>query len=93
MGICGIFSGIAALIGPILTIFFLKEPKDYLIIYIAGVAPTIASFFIAIFIKVEEKKKKEVPNIDNINSNDEVENLDNENLNEDGVELNVNKNK
>ncbi len=50
-------------------------------------------FFIAIFIKVEEKKKKEVPNIDNINSNDEVENLDNENLNEDGVELNANKNK
>ena len=93
LGICGIFSGIAALIGPILTIFFLKEPKDYLIIYIAGVAPTIASFFIAIFIKVEEKKKKEVTNIDNINSNDEVENLDNENLNEDGVELNANKNK
>ena len=52
LGICGIFSGIAALIGPILTIF-VKDLKDYLMIYLIGVAPSIVSLILAIFIKTD----------------------------------------
>ena len=59
LGICGIFSGIASLIGPFLTLFVLKEKKDYLIIYLVGGAPSIVSLFISIFIKVDVKKKEE----------------------------------
>ena len=59
LGICAIFTGIAALIGPILTLFVLKEKKDYLIIYLVGSAPTIVSLLITIFIKVETKPKEE----------------------------------
>ena len=60
-GICGIFSGIAALIGPILTIFILSkaERERYLLIYLVGVAPTIASLIITIIIKVEPKPKED----------------------------------
>ena len=62
MGISGIFSGIAALIGPILTIF-VKELKDYLIIYLIGVAPSIGSLIITIIIKTEKFKIKPEPDI------------------------------
>ena len=50
LGICGIFSGISALIGPILT-YFIKDLKDYLIVYLVGVAPSIVSLILTIFIK------------------------------------------
>ena len=62
MGISGIFSGIAALIGPILTIF-VKELKDYLIIYLIGVAPSIGSLILTIIIKTEKFKIKPEPDI------------------------------
>ena len=53
MGICGIFSGIAALVGPILTLF-VKELKDYLIIYLIGVASSIGTLILTIIIKLEK---------------------------------------
>ena len=71
LGICGIFSGIAALIGPILTLFVLKEKKDYLIIYLVGGAPTIASLFISIFIKIDPKPKEENKSIENSGKKEE----------------------
>ena len=51
----------------------MKEKKDYLILYLAGVAPTIVSLSISIFIKVDIKPKKE-PDIikDNANGEEEV---------------------
>ena len=52
LGLCGIFNGIAAIIGPILTIFVLKEKKDYLIVYLVGVAPTIISLIINSSLKI-----------------------------------------
>ena len=55
LGICGIFSGISALIGPILT-YFIKDLEDYLIIYLVGVAPTIVSLILTIFIKTDRFK-------------------------------------
>lgn len=57
LGICGIFGGISALIGPILT-NIVNEPKDYLMIYLIGGAPTIASLLITCFIKDEKLQKK-----------------------------------
>ena len=62
LGICGIFSGIAALIGPILTIF-VKDLKDYLMIYLIGVAPSIGSLILTIIIKTEKFKIKPEPDI------------------------------
>ena len=55
LGICGIFSGISALIGPILT-YFIKDLEDYLIIYLVGIAPTIVSLILTIFIKTDRFK-------------------------------------
>ena len=52
LGISGIFSGIAALIGPLLT-FFVKDLEDYLITYLVGVAPSIISLLLTIFIKTD----------------------------------------
>ena len=52
MGICGIFAGIAAIIGPILT-YFIKDLEDYLITYLLGVSPSIVSLILTIFIKTE----------------------------------------
>ena len=60
MGIGGIVSGIAALIGPIMTLF-IKELKDYLIIYLIGVAPSIGSLILTIFIKTEKFSIKREP--------------------------------
>ena len=61
LGISGIFSGIAALIGPSLTLF-INDLDDYLITYLVGVAPSIVSLFLTIFIKTERisKKKKKI---------------------------------
>ena len=52
LGISGIFSGIAALIGPFLT-YFIKDLDDYLITYLVEVAPSIISLLLCIFIKTE----------------------------------------
>ena len=52
LGISGIFSGIAALIGPFLT-YFIKDLEDYLITYLVGVAPSVISLLLCIFIKTE----------------------------------------
>jgi OFA family oxalate/formate antiporter-like MFS transporter len=64
LGICGIFGGISALIGPILTTN-IKDPKDYLMTYLIGVAPTVVSLLITCFIKDEKlQKKKTMPLVD-----------------------------
>ena len=70
LGICGIFSGIAVLIGPILT-YFINDLGDYFIIYLVAVSPTIISLFITIFIKMDkfELKPKKV-DIKEENDND-----------------------
>ena len=47
------FSGFSILIGPILTIF-VKELKDYLLVYLIGVAPSIVSLILAILIKTDK---------------------------------------
>ena len=52
LGISGIFGGISALIGPLLT-YFIKDLEDYLITYLVGVAPSIISLLLSIFIKIE----------------------------------------
>ena len=85
LGICAIFTGIAALIGPILTLFVLKEKKDYLIIYLVGSAPTIVSLLITIFIKVETKPKEE-PKIIEENIYGEEKVIKKENEEETGIE-------
>ena len=54
IGICGIFGGIACILGPILTLFIIEDKKDYLILYIIGVIPTIISIFLTIFIKINK---------------------------------------
>ena len=74
LGICGIFSGISILIGPILTIF-VKELKDYLLVYLIGVAPSIVSLILAIFIKTDKFEiKNEQANI--IEENDDNKLID-----------------
>ena len=52
LGITGIFSGVSALIGPVLT-YFIKDLEDYLISYLVGVAPSIISLILTIFIKTD----------------------------------------
>ena len=91
LGIYGIFSGIAAMIGPILSIFVLKEKKDYLILYLVGAAPTIASLIISIFLKVDVKPKEEPKNnfVDD-HYYDDVEESENEKEDEKGEELILN---
>ena len=94
LGLCGIFNGIAAIIGPILTIFVLKEKKDYLIVYLIGVAPTIISLIITIFIKINIKPKEEPKDkIIDDHYYDEVEEHEKEELDKTGVELSLNKSK
>jgi MFS family permease len=56
LGICGMFSGIASLMGPILTLFILKKEEDYLMIYLIGVSPIIISLILTFFIKVKYMK-------------------------------------
>ena len=40
------------MIGPLLT-YFIKDLEDYLITYLVGVAPSIISLLLSIFIKIE----------------------------------------
>ena len=88
LGICGIFVGIAALIGPLLT-FFVKELEDYLITYLVGVAPSIVSLLLTIFIKTErisyidEEIKITIDEIDKRESNKLTDGLFEENNNND----------
>ena len=56
LGICGIFGGISALIGPVLT-DIIENDEDYLKTYLIGVAPTIVSLLVTLFIKDEKLKK------------------------------------
>ena len=71
LGICGIFAGIAALIGPVLSIFVLKKERDYLTIYLIGAAPTIISLIVTLIIKVDQNPKKETKNVDDNYDEDE----------------------
>jgi len=87
LGICGIFVGTAALIGPVITIFVLKKSTDYLIIYIAGAAPTIISLIIELLIKVDQKQNQKIKNA-NDNYDDEEEDLTKEKEEKSGLELN-----
>ena len=88
LGICGIFVGIAALIGPLLT-FFVKELEDYLITYLVGVAPSIVSLLLTILIKTErisyidEEIKITIDEIDKRESNKLTDGLFEENNNND----------
>ena len=96
LGICGIFAGIAALIGPIISLFVLKDGKieAYLKIYIIGTAPTIISLLITFFIKVDKMIKKLPIRFDDYYDYEEEEDyLSNKKENETGVELNLNKKK
>ena len=82
-GISGIFSGIAALIGPLLT-FFVKDLEDYLITYLVGVAPSIISLLLTIFIKtdrityIDDKIKNTIDEIDEKENNKLADGLLNE---------------
>ena len=105
LGICGIFVGISALIGPVISIFVLSNNKDnktnekdlldrYLMIYLIGTAPTIISLIITLFIKVEKKQKQETKSVDdndNDDDDDEKEDLRNGKEAVAGVELNKKK--
>ena len=59
LGICGIFAGIACLVGPVLT-SFVNNLEDYLITYLVGVSPTIGSLILTIFMKTEPFGKKKL---------------------------------
>jgi OFA family oxalate/formate antiporter-like MFS transporter len=109
LGICGIFIGAVALVGPIITLFALPNIKDiyvngkidydelnkikkkYLMIYLIGVAPTIISLIISIFIKVQQKQKQETKKVDDNYDDDEEEDLTNKKETVTGVELNKKK--
>ena len=78
LGIVGIFNGVSALVGPLLTIF-IKDLKDYLITYLVGVAPSVVSLILTIFIKtgrmtIVEKDVKEIKEISEENENENEEN-------------------
>ena len=55
LGICGIFGGIACILGPILTLFIIKKTQDYLVIYLIGAAPTIISLILAFLVEIDKK--------------------------------------
>jgi len=59
LGICGIFAGIAVLVGPVLTTF-VNSLEDYLITYLVGVCPSIVSLILTIFMKTEPFGKKKL---------------------------------
>lgn len=71
LGICGIFGGVACILGPILTLFFLENNNDYLKIYLIGTAPTIVSLILTLFIKIEKKEDELVKN-ENVENNDDL---------------------
>ena len=95
LGICGIFIGASALVGPVITLFVLEKSEKikYLYIYLIGAAPTIISLLITLFIKVEKKQKKETKSADDNYDDDEKEDLANEKEITNGVELNINNKK
>ena len=70
LGISGFFTGISGLIGPELT-YFIKDLKDYLITYLVGVAPSIVSLILAIFIKIEKFEINDKEIINKIEENDD----------------------
>ena len=78
LGICGIFVGTAALVGPVITIFVLNDDdrRKYLLLYVIGAAPTIISLIITLFIKVERKQKKKTKSVAD-NYDDEEDDLTN----------------
>ena len=55
LGICGILGGIACILGPILTLFIIDQPKDYLVIYLIGTGPTIVSLILTFLVRVDKK--------------------------------------
>ena len=57
LGICGIFGGVACILGPILSLFIIDKPKDYLVIYLIGTAPTIISLILTFLVKIEKKDR------------------------------------
>ena len=78
----------SCLIGPILSIFVLKEKKDYLILYLVGAAPTIGSLIISLILKVEIKPKEEPKNnIIDAHYYDDIEEPENEEENIKGIEI------
>ena len=70
LGTCGIFAGISSLIGPILT-YFINNLEDYLITYLLGVAPSIVSLILTIFIKTEHFEFEKNKLITNNNEDNE----------------------
>ena len=76
LGISGVFSGVSALIGPVLT-YFIKDLEDSLIPYLVGVAPSIVSLILAIFIKIEKfeiiNEKEIIKKIDEIENDNLVD--------------------
>ena len=58
LGISGFFSGLAAILGPILSFFIIKENSDYLKVFSIGVAPTFISLILTLFINFNKKEKK-----------------------------------
>ena len=70
LGISGLFVGISGLIGPLLT-YFINDLKDYLITYLVGVAPSIVSLILAIFIKIEKFEINDKDIINKIGDNDD----------------------
>ncbi len=69
LGITGIFSGSACLMGPVLTLSFLGDSNvdlvRYLLVYLTGVAPTIISLILIFFIEAKYMKKTNRDNSDN----------------------------
>ena len=53
LGICGIFAGISSMVGPII----ISNTENFLRVYLIGVAPTIVSLIVVLFIKVEKLDK------------------------------------
>ena len=75
LGISGVFSGVSALIGPILT-YFIKDLEDYLITYLVGVAPSIISLLLTIFIKTDKFIILDGKEANKIDENDDNKLLD-----------------
>lgn len=56
-GLCGFFVGTANLTGPLLTAFFLKEKKDYLITFLIGGSLVMIKIFCLLMFDENEKFK------------------------------------
>ncbi len=60
LGICGLFSGITCLLGPILTKSIIVSNDDYMIIYLIGSFTSLISSILTWFIKYEKVDFKKV---------------------------------